>query len=345
MGTYYLKNYLKMEIFSAAEKDLQPSIQSQGGYEWWYFDGISHDGKYTFVMIFYRGNPFSHRYIRALEEDSSRALPAQYPAVSIVLYKYGSPIYYSFTEYPKEKAKFNSSGPTIQMGKHTAKQEETEGGLQYVLDLDERLRSGDEFYSRLYYKGIKKPVLFDDGTSNVNADHGWNLTQPRAEVRGEFQLQTDGEKKGTINFKGTGYHDANAGKNPLRNDFKDWYWGRFHFEETTLIYYLMNKRDERQEYAWLLDGGNNVIQSFEEANFGDYGYSVFGLYQSHKMEISAGSLSIQIQQSEVVDNGPFYRRFISDAFLYDRDAEYLQKATGITEYIRPDRIYWRSFWP
>src|SRR5699024_12132355 len=101
---------------------------------------------------------------------------------------------------------------------------------------------------------------------------------------------------GTINFKGTGYHDANAGKNPLRNDFKDWYWGRFHFEETTLIYYLMNKRDERQEYAWLLDGGNNVIQSFEEANFGDYGYSVFGLYQSHKMEISAGSLSIQIDR-------------------------------------------------
>src|SRR5699024_6199618 len=105
MGTYYLKNYLKMEIFSAAEKDLQPSIQSQGGYEWWYFDGISHDGKYTFVMIFYRGNPFSHRYIRAFEEDSSRALPSQYLDVSIVLYKYRIVIYFCIIEYSKDKEK------------------------------------------------------------------------------------------------------------------------------------------------------------------------------------------------------------------------------------------------
>src|SRR5699024_6028918 len=102
---------------------------------------------------------------------------------------------YSFTEYPKEKAKFNSSGPTIQMGKHTAKQEETEGGLQYVLDLDERLPSGDEFYSRLYYKGIKKPVLFDDGTSNVNADHGWNLTNRVLRFVENFNCKPTGRRK------------------------------------------------------------------------------------------------------------------------------------------------------
>src|SRR5699024_7231546 len=190
-----------------------------------------------------------------------------------------------------------------------------------------------------------KPGLIDDGTCNVTAYHGWNLSQPRVEVRGEFQLQTDGGQKGTINLKGTYYDGAKAAINKRPEACNNGYGRRFRLEATTVIYYVMNKRDERQEYAWLLDGGNNVIQSFEEANFGDYGYSVFGLYQSHKMEISAGSLSIQIQQSEVVDNGPFYRRFISDAFLYDRDAEYLQKATGITEYIRPDRIYWRSFWP
>ena len=32
-----------------------------------------------------------------------------------------------------------------------------------------------------------------------------------------------------IALNGLGYHDHNVGFEPLKDSFKDWYWGRVHF--------------------------------------------------------------------------------------------------------------------
>lgn len=39
-----------------------------GGYEWWYFDALSEDRNWFFVIIFYQGNPFSPEYIRSIKK-------------------------------------------------------------------------------------------------------------------------------------------------------------------------------------------------------------------------------------------------------------------------------------
>ncbi len=52
-----------------------------GGYEWWYFDALSKDGNWSFVVIFYQGNPFSPEYIRNIKKNSTD--PDEFPGVSI----------------------------------------------------------------------------------------------------------------------------------------------------------------------------------------------------------------------------------------------------------------------
>jgi len=46
-----------------------------------------------------------------------------------------------------------------------------------------------------------------------------------------------------------------------------------------------------------------------------------------------------------LDNGPFYRRYSSDAFLRIKHRGLVESKSGITEYIYPSRIYSRIFWP
>jgi carotenoid 1,2-hydratase len=54
--------------------------------------------------------------------------------------------------------------------------------------------------------------------------------------------------------------------------------------------------------------------------------------------------SVLVQQNRLLDNGPFYRRYLSDAFIH-QEGQGVQKATGISEYIYPGRIYAKWFWP
>ncbi|WP_322570634.1 hypothetical protein [Rhodohalobacter sp.] len=60
----------------------------------------------------------------------------------------------------------------------------------------------------------------------------------------EVDLAVRGKKvEQDITFSGIGYHDHNIGQEPMKESFRDWYWGRYHFEEFTLVYYLMQKHE------------------------------------------------------------------------------------------------------
>ena len=72
--------------------------------------------------------------------------------------------------------------------------------------------------------------------------HAWNLIQTRAGVIGNLVLDGRTDMY-NIALNGLGYHDHNVGFEPLKDSFKDWYWGRVHFIDYTLVYYLMNTKD------------------------------------------------------------------------------------------------------
>lgn len=338
-----------MQILSDYTKDVRSLKFKPGAYEWWYFDGIDTTGTYSFVIIFYEGNPFSTRYIQRLKNwnRSDDAYPEEHPAVSISIYENQKPIYYSFTEFNKDDCLFDTSQPNLRVGQHTMHSSISEEGITYKLTLKEELPSGDKLRGSITFESPKTSgMLLDEVREFDQEGHFWNLVQPRAKVSAELAVSARAESARRITFEGHGYHDHNMGNEPMRNEFNDWYWGRFHFEMGTLVYYVMNRKNEKQHQAWLLSPDNSeLIAKYPNVELQDRGWNPFGLHSARKLMLSNEKAHITIQQARVLDSGPFYQRFSSDSFINIPDKDIMQVAEGISEYIRPDRIYWRAFWP
>ncbi len=338
-----------MQILSDYSKDTRFSKINPGAYEWWYFDGIDETGVYSFVIIFYEGNPFSTRYIKRLNNQNRSAdtHPEDHPAVSISIYKKQEPIYYSFSEFEKGKCTFGASKPYLKVGEHIMQSTVNSKNIQYELTLNEKLPSGDQVRGTITFKSKKPPTsLLGNSSEYGKKGHLWNLVQPRAEITADLDITARAESTKKIIFEGHGYHDHNKGDEPMREEFKEWYWGRFHFEMGTLVYYVMNRKGEKQHQAWLLSPDNSeLIARYPDIQLQDLGWNPFGLHSARKLMLSNEKAHITVQQARILDNGPFYQRFSSDSFINIPNSDIMQVAEGISEYIRPGRIYWRAFWP
>ncbi|WP_138430010.1 hypothetical protein [Fodinibius saliphilus] len=333
-----------MRLLSNPNEDIRHLPHISGGYEWWYFDGLSKDEKYSFVIIFYEGNPFSTRYNRAIEEGKEPD-PSAHPAISISIYENGTPIYYSFTEFEEAECNFSEDLPYLKLGSHQMKLVEHESTLVYELRLAEILACGDQLNATIHFESPSLKSQLFQNTSNTGKGHLWNLVQPRAHIKANMQITPSGEELRPISFEGRGYHDHNIGHEPMRNEFVDWYWGRIHFDYATLVYYVMNRQEEEQHRAWLISRDNGmVLETFDEVLLTDKGWTLFGLKPARKIGLRSDQGEIHIQHSRLLDNGPFYQRYQSDAFLRFKD-EIVEKKQGICEYIHPDRIFNRFFWP
>ena len=336
-----------MNIFSDPQLDVRSEKPNPGSYEWWYFDAISLDETYSFVIIFYEGNPFSTRYIRALEDATKNPKAKAYPAVSVSIYEEGVPIYYSFTEFEEQRCSFRGDRPMLKIGRHKMNCNIDGNTLKYLLELEEELPSGDALRASIrFVSPIAEGPLFNGPKNDKTDGHQWNLVQPRAEAQGDIEILVKGEDSRQISFKGRGYHDHNMGYEPMRSEFKEWYWGRFHFDEYTLVYYMMNRQQNEQHCAWLINRENSkVAEVFEDIEPSDKGLTLFGLHTARKIILQSSKAEVHIQQSRLLDNGPFYRRYSSDAFLRIKHRGLVESKSGITEYIYPSRIYSSIFWP
>ncbi len=311
-----------------------------GGYEWWYFDAISSDGKWSFVIIFYLGNPFSPEYIR--QTDQKKSSPVNFPAISVSLYNNYSTEFYSFLEYDKTELNWDIDQEEFKVGSNSFRREKQDGKWIYHITIDQILRSKHSLKAELTFtSGPNNLVLQKEHHEEVT--HIWNLLQPVADVTGKFEVsgKTKVEKN---SFSGLGYHDHNVGLEPMKNDFDDWYWGRFHFKKHTLIYYLMNRKNQNQHEAWLIDNeSSEVLQKFETMEPDAFSGNVFGLFSAKKLTLKGNSTEITIQKSNILDNGPFYQRFAAQAIM--KQGESIETSGGISEYIKPASIYRKMFWP
>lgn len=318
------------------DEELNPDKPSKG-YEWWYFDALSSDKQWGIVIIFYQGNPFSPKYIKA-----NNALPSEFPAISVSIYKNGKTEFYSFLEYGKDTFKWNVEDCTASIGSNFFKRTDSEEGINYELLLAQTLDSGHYINTKLKFKSsrISEDLIEHE---SANEQHYWNLIQPVAQVSGSITINGK-SKQQNISFFGNGYHDHNIGFEPMKDSFKDWYWGRFHFKESTLIYYVMNSLDGAQQYeAWLISNdGKEVVVKFDEIRLLDDSKNLFGLQVARKIELSAQGTKVSIQQRDLIDNGPFYQRYLSEAIIHHNSET--EAITGISEYIKPEKIYEEKYW-
>lgn len=327
-----------MNIISNYSKDTKTEKKESGSYEWWYFDAQSTDG-YKIVIIFYEGNPFSRRYIQALENGTSIEAE-QFPAISISVYKEDKPIYYSFREVEAESSEFSSDLPKgrVQRNRFLGATHQTR--LEYHLILDQELANGDSIKADLTFSADLKSQPHFPESDSQSESHEWNLIMPSAHVQGDVQIS--GYHQENIYFKGLGYHDHNVGFEPLKESFSEWYWGRYHLKDSTFVYYLMNKKSSWEKKAWLIDKNGGVL-SCNNIEMENNGLSFFGLRTARIIQAETEGNEIYLQLDKTLDNGPFYQRF-GGRLLMNLNGE-MKEATGISEYIMPERIYQRVFWP
>lgn len=329
-----------MQIISDFNQDTQTAKSKAGSYEWWYFDAKSRDG-YSLVIIFYEGNPFSRRYIQALETGKNN-LAADYPAISISIYKEGEPIFYSFEEVLPEQAEISPFLPKGSIRQNSFEGTAIDGELKYSVKLNQHVDNGDSLKADLLFSGKHLKNLFKESAKTRDkSNHIWNLVLPNCDVNGSIEI--DGFEQFQFDFEGTGYHDHNTGFEPMKNSFDEWYWGRYHFKESTLIYYLMNIEGKWERLGWLINKNNKKVQVLNHFTEGDYSYSKFGLYSAKKIEFRGNGVDGLLQKERVTDSGPFYQRFEGTAFLKTKEG--ILKGEGISEYIHPNRIYSKIFWP
>lgn len=329
-----------MKIISDFNRDVRLSVPEPGGYEWWYFDLLSENG-YSAVIIFYNGNPFSKRYIKSLEQNTGKD-GSSFPAVSVSVYKEGRPLYYGFEEAEPEEADFSQKHPDGYVKKNRFSGRQEGSSTLYSVSLNQILPGGDQIKGELTFTSFHN--LFAGGRqekADPHEAHVWNLVQPKSRVTGTLSIRGYTTEK--IEIAGTGYHDHNTGPEPLKEQFTEWYWGRYHFVGSAFIYYLMKEKGEWKKRAWLLKEGGTMLIPGSSITTGKEEYTLFGLKTARKIEFAGDRFEGLVQLDDLLDNGPFYQRCRGKMVL--KDEEEIKTAEGISEYIFPQRITNRLFWP
>jgi len=328
-----------MQILSDFYKDTQTPGKEGGSYEWWYFDLLSADG-YSVVMIFYDGNPFSKRYITALS-GGRQVNPSHYPALSLSVYKKGKPLFYLFDECDAAEGRFSKDTPEGFVKNNSFSGLKTPDGMKYEILINQTLPSGDSIEASLTFLSENWDASRLIKKSGGKVDHIWNLVSPRCEVAGEIKIS--GYKEHQIDVKGTGYHDHNVGFEPMKESFTEWYWGRYHLANGTLVYYLMNEHDTWKYKAWIIMKEGEIRELHTRMEKANLQHNLFGLHTYRALTFYDDHNEIHLQKDRITDDGPFYQRF--EGRLIANSGEKIEECRGISEYIYPSRIYNKFFWP
>lgn len=350
-----------MYIRSKLSSELPHKKEIPGSYEWWYFDAMSADKKWAIVIIFYEGNPFSPAYIKAQEEarnsathlpgDSAEAeeIASSFPAISVSVYNTQKAEYYSFLEYAPNRLSSQNEPFSISLGSNIFERRVLDEKIEYEILLNQMLDSRYQLRGRIKFvhepEKMQKSADFNsllEEPEQTNFQHAWNLIQPRAGVMGNLVLDGRSDMY-NIAFNGLGYHDHNVGFEPLKDSFEDWYWGRVHFTDYTLVYYIMNTREGLDKKAWLFPVENDSPGlSIQEIELMDEAPSRHGLQVFRRIVMKGSGVECEVLTNQTIDDGPFYQRFFCEATLITGETKRIQR--GISEYILPKRIYDRKYW-
>ena len=174
-----------MNISTKISDESLDAEKPRKGYEWWYFDAISTDKKWSLVIIFYQGNPFSTNYIEGKYSKKSE----EYPALSISVYKNKNPEFYSFLEFPKSQFLFAEDEHDIHVSIMVVLFEEKTlaDTIEYELTLNQYLESGHTIVGKLKFISDRLSGSLIEEES-AGDKHYWNLLQPRSKVAGSFKI-------------------------------------------------------------------------------------------------------------------------------------------------------------
>ena len=179
-----------------------------GGYEWWYVDGVSHDGSHAITVIAFVGSVFSPYYAW-----SGRESPEDHVSINVCLYGPRRPwptSHWAMTE--RDSADLERDERHFRVGPSEMRWDD--GVL--TVEFDERAVP-----LPLRLKGTLRlrPHATNAVAHRIAEGHQWRPIAPTADI--EVEVSSLG-----IEWRGHGYHDTNHGKEGLEDAFRHWNWSR-----------------------------------------------------------------------------------------------------------------------
>jgi carotenoid 1,2-hydratase len=180
-----------------------------GGYEWWYVDAISDDGRHALTLIGFIGSVFSPYYAWANRKTPAPA--ENFCAFNIALYGPGA-ARWAMTE--RHAAALHRSADVLQIGPSHLRWTGTQLAARIIergAPLPRRVRGGFTL----------TPTALQPQSFALDAagHHRWRPIAPAARIEVAFTAPE-------VRWSGHAYFDTNAGDRPLAADFRRWDWSR-----------------------------------------------------------------------------------------------------------------------
>ena len=194
-----------------AHPDASHSVLAPGGYERWYFDAESNDGRLLLVAIFAQGSPdhpdhpqYLRQHAAYLRRPTRRRppVPADFACVSFALYDRTRPVVQYVRPVPRDS--FHAPGDRLELMAPPDSITTEAGGFVRL-----RVGGADLLFRPSSHDPPRKTIPL--GPPPVWPHHRTALLQPYASVEGTVGV--NGGKP--LEFLGRGFHDHHFGDRPM----------------------------------------------------------------------------------------------------------------------------------
>lgn len=316
-----------IEIAALSPDSWRQALSAPGGFAWWYLDLVDDQGS-GLVLIWSFGLPF-------LPGSRKRPLARLRPALNVATYVGGKPDFYLLQEYPEDAAELDHEGRG-RLGESSFSISRQGERIAVDIKLDAPVpASTRRLRGQISIQGpalrLPKPPNVPDGPA-----HTWS---PRAAwAEGSAELDFGGAP---FKVQGSAYFDANTSAVPLDEQrIESWRWGRVSFDDETLVYYdIQGEQGKRTSHVFLQraatsDAEGGLVELKDPALLPlESGTGLYGLTTARGWRVRAQDRAYEISLRHLVDDGPFYQRFLVDALRADG-----KRGSGVAELVVPGRV-------
>jgi carotenoid 1,2-hydratase len=282
------------------------------GYEWWYVDALSDDGRHGLTIIAFVGSVFSPWYAWA-RRGGAAADPENFCCINVALY--GENTRWAMTERGRSAMRrgpdFFKVGPSGM---------EWDGNTLTVR-IEER---GAPIPRRL--RGVVRLVpsaLPDRSVSLDGKDHRWSPIAPVARVEARFT-------EPGLSWSGPAYFDTNAGASPLEEAFTGWDWSRAPGRKGTTVLYHGLLRDGRAFNTALHYGADGSVHDIEAPPRVSLARTFWGLSRTTRAD--AG---FEARVKETLTDAPFYARSVINTQLRGEAMHAMHETLSMSRFSLP----------
>lgn len=331
---------LQLQTETETGPQLANLLRQPGSFAWWYVDLVDAQGR-GMVLIWSFGLPFL--------PGARRCRPAtERPSLSLALYENSRPSFYSLQQFKPEEVQIESP-QCMRFGDSRFELVRRDGQVRLRAQLSMTVVGSGRIHGTVEAEGIAcRAPAASSAAKEQHGQHGQQVSKHRwapilAAQRGRAELHL--EPSGRFELEGRAYIDSNGSPRPLHAlGIDDWRWGRIALGDRELIYYLVEPEPGSQTapIQHVLEArADGTLRALPvEVSFSDPRRSLYGLAYHQRARLTGPELDLHLRFRALVDDGPFYLRFLVDAEERSSSQQGYgaQQGCGVAEQVAPGRV-------